>query len=580
MRISHIQIENYRNLKHIDVTLSNIVALIGENNSGKSNFLHALILPLALEDGNIGKKLSWYDINKEAKEQYYDFLRKHKEEIKNGVVDFNAFCQSIPYVKICLYFQAEEKEHYDIQPILFDVDKSLGGILYHFFVAKPKDLLDHVRSIFSAKEINDTIKMSLLPMEFYNYTLTVPKKDNNISYETLSKFCAVFLPAERDNFASNVDRLGSKALSNLLQKGMMPAALAKIEGKYNEFFETIKEEGKLDTVLNWQLNSDISNAKNFFKRISILPHMPQMSSIINSIQLGYDDDSMFSQGLGYRNLILMTILLNSYLNQSRQISFRLILVEEPEAHLCNSNVLLMASLFTIFSQNNQYTQLIYSTHNVEMVNKTGLDKVIVMHRGVAYSLADELTQEEQDYLANNPNTDIFKLFYAKKVILVEGITEELLIKSYLQTRKDLNDIKVLAFHKGFTRIIDIWKKINAGSGNKLGVVRDYDNQPKAQLEHEEKENSQIIIRTTKEYTLEPEIVYEGNNFTILKKNYGERFGWTDMESPEQLEENWRDKHKTEVMLCICHDLVSGNLKDFSMPRHIQEIIDFMQGGTT
>lgn len=36
MRISRIQIDNYRNLKHVDVELKNIVALIGENNSGKS----------------------------------------------------------------------------------------------------------------------------------------------------------------------------------------------------------------------------------------------------------------------------------------------------------------------------------------------------------------------------------------------------------------------------------------------------------------------------------------------------------------------------------------------------------------
>ncbi len=39
MRISRMKIENYRNLRSIDVTLGKIVTLIGENNSGKSNFL-------------------------------------------------------------------------------------------------------------------------------------------------------------------------------------------------------------------------------------------------------------------------------------------------------------------------------------------------------------------------------------------------------------------------------------------------------------------------------------------------------------------------------------------------------------
>ena len=42
MRISRVQIDNYRILKHVDVELGSIVALIGENNSGKSNFFYAL----------------------------------------------------------------------------------------------------------------------------------------------------------------------------------------------------------------------------------------------------------------------------------------------------------------------------------------------------------------------------------------------------------------------------------------------------------------------------------------------------------------------------------------------------------
>ena len=47
MKINRVQITNYRNLKDIDVKMENITTLVGENNSGKSNFLHAVILPLS-----------------------------------------------------------------------------------------------------------------------------------------------------------------------------------------------------------------------------------------------------------------------------------------------------------------------------------------------------------------------------------------------------------------------------------------------------------------------------------------------------------------------------------------------------
>lgn len=48
MKISRVQIQNFRNIKTADVRLGDVVTLIGENNSGKSNFLYALTLLFCL----------------------------------------------------------------------------------------------------------------------------------------------------------------------------------------------------------------------------------------------------------------------------------------------------------------------------------------------------------------------------------------------------------------------------------------------------------------------------------------------------------------------------------------------------
>ena len=575
MRISRVQIENYRNLKHVDVELENIVALIGENNSGKSNFLHALSLPLSSDDNGASKRLSWYDINKEAKDKYYVFLQTNRDSIIDESLPEERFISFIPTVSIRLFIKPEDNEHYNVNDILINEDEWVGGILYRFFLKNPRDLLARVRTILKSEHKDENIRMSLLPMELYDYSISVPCKGSKISYDTLSMFRTVYLPAERDSFASNADKLGSKALSDLLQKRMTSLSQAKVENAYREFFDTVRTEGELDTVLNWQDYCEIENAQDFFRRISILPNMPRVSSILGSVRLGYDDENMFMQGLGYRNLVLIAILLNSYINKGRDISLRLMTVEEPEAHLCSSNILLMSSVFNAFSKKNGYTQIIYSTHNAEFVNKMGLDKVIVLHNGEAFSLKTELTNTERDYISVHPNTDIFTLLYSKRTIVVEGITEELLIKTYLQTREDLNDIKVLSFHKGFTKIIDIWKTVNTGSGNKLGVVRDYDNQPNAQHEHEKRQEANIIVRTTKDYTLETDIT--NANYDILKKKYGTMYGWSNM-TADEIQKDWREK-KTDVILRICHDLLTGELNGFVMPQHIQEIIDFMRRDT-
>lgn len=46
MRISYVEIKNFHNFQHLKVELGQNVVLIGENRSGKSNFIEALRLPL------------------------------------------------------------------------------------------------------------------------------------------------------------------------------------------------------------------------------------------------------------------------------------------------------------------------------------------------------------------------------------------------------------------------------------------------------------------------------------------------------------------------------------------------------
>jgi putative ATP-dependent endonuclease of OLD family len=46
MRISRVQIENFRNFRAVDIPLSTNAVIVGENKTGKSNLPHALRLVL------------------------------------------------------------------------------------------------------------------------------------------------------------------------------------------------------------------------------------------------------------------------------------------------------------------------------------------------------------------------------------------------------------------------------------------------------------------------------------------------------------------------------------------------------
>ena len=579
MKITHVKIRNYRNLRDIDIGLAETVAFIGENNSGKSNFLKAITLPFLTDDNtHISKKLSWIDINNETKKCYYKKIILNQNKIRNDEITVEQFAEFLPTVSVEVNIQASGAEEYYVKDMSYAIEDGeiQYGIKYEFAPKNCADIFRVVKEVVSQTEINDAnlkeVKMNLLPVEYYNYSIKV-SDGSNVSYDTLRMFKYEALEAERDDFSKTKNQLGSKFLVDLLKDRLSDQDKLKIEKEYSHFFEALKEISDINDIINWQETSELKGAKKFFSHINILPNMPPMQSILSSVRLGYSEEELSMQGLGHRNLVLLFVLINSLLGKETDIALNVLTIEEPEAHLCINNTRLMVSFLKAFTDKNKTVQLFYSTHSTEFINKMNLKNVVVLHNGKAYSFADELEDEDFAYLAKNPNLDLFKLFFSKKCILFEGISEELLIRSYIDSKETLSDIEVLSFHKGF-KIMNIWKKVNEGSDNKLGIIRDYDNQSNAKKQHDKyNDDKEICVRTTEYYTLEPEIVNTGDNYKILKNKYGDVFGWNDM-TDDQLTEAWKNAKATD-MFTICKDLASGELEGFQMPKHIQDVIDFL-----
>ena len=580
MKITHVKIRNYRNLRNIDIGLAETVAIIGENNSGKSNFLKAITLPFLTDDNtHISKKLSWTDINNETKKCYYKKIIQNQNKIKYDEITVEQFAEFLPIVSVEVNIHANGAEEYYVKDMSYAIEDGeiQYGIKYEFAPKNCEDIFRVVKEVVSQTEINDAnlkeVKMNLLPVEYYNYSIKV-SDGSNVSYDALRMFKYEALEAERDDFSKTKNQLGSKFLVDLLKDRLSDQDKLKIEKEYSHFFEALKEISDINDIINWQETSELKDAKKFFSHINILPNMPPMQSILSSVRLGYSEEELSMQGLGHRNLVLLFVLINSLLGKETDTALNVLTIEEPEAHLCINNTRLMVSFLKAFTDKNKTVQLFYSTHSTEFVNKMNLKNVVVLHNGKAYSFADELEDEDFAYLAKNPNLDLFKLFFSKKCILFEGISEELLIRSYIDSKETLSDIEVLSFHKGFEKIMNIWKKVNEGSGNKLGIIRDYDNQPNAKKQHDKyNDDKEICVRTTEYYTLEPEIVNTGDNYTILKNKYGDVFGWKDI-TAKQLTEAWKNA-KASDMFTICKDLAGGKLEGFQMPKHIQEVIDFL-----
>ena len=590
MKISNLIIENYRNIEKIDIKLENITTFIGSNNSGKSNIIRAITLPFLSNDvGYNGKNLSWFDINNLAKEKFYDYILKNQKAIIDDSLNQDDFAKIIPRVTVEVTLEPKDTELYFVKDLSYEIDKSdkiSYGIVYNYFPKNIKDVFARVKEILMSQEIKkdsegnlnkeniETVKMNLLPIDLYTHSIKVPKRDTSISYDTLKLFKYTSLIAERDEFSQSTEKLGSKSLVKLLQMKLNTDSKITVEKEYTKFFDTLKNLSDMDSIINWQEDSKIENAKDFFDKISILPNMPNMNSLLNSIKLGYSGEHLSSQGLGHRNLILLLVLLNSFIEKKTDTAFSVVTLEEPEAHLCINNQKLMSSYLNSFAKKENSVQLFYSTHSTEFINKLDFNNIVIVSDSNALSLSSELTGDGKDYLSKNPNLDLYKLFLSKNCILVEGLTEELFIRAYFNSKELLSDIDVISFHKGYTNIMDIWVKLNEGTEKRLGIVRDFDEQENAQKIHDEyNKYNNICVRTTKEYTLEPEVVNTGNNFVLLKEYFENTFSWTISDSTD-LSNQWRNA-KSTVMLQLCKDISTNQLTGLEMPKHIQDIIDFL-----
>ncbi|WP_333880478.1 ATP-dependent nuclease [Lysinibacillus capsici] len=584
MLISKASIYGYRNFKQIDLSFNRLVIFIGENNSGKSNLLRAITLPFVNNEiGSVNKNLGWHEINNDLKRNYFDFIEANLDRIKSADLSLEEFQEQIPYVSVKVAFTPEGADEYFVHKWISSInDEILYEIEYHFNVANPAELLQHITQILldkTATEIKN-IQINLLPIEMYQYSINIPSIQEPVAFNDLINFKYNSLSAERDDFSNRNTQLGSQALVKLLHNKLGNEQKVKVEESYGNFFNDLKTISDLDNVFNWQESTEIDNAKDFFSKITLMPNMPSISSLLNNVKLGIGDEYLHTQGLGYRNLVYLLVMMNS-LEINQDIALNLLTLEEPEAHLCINNERLLASFINSILNKSNKTQLFISTHSSEFLNKLELKNVTIVKEGAAFSLKAVTNQADLDYLSKKFNLDFLKFLYSRKCILVEGPSEEMLIKAYLnQQYNSLNDIEVLSLHKGFTTMLDIWLKVNHGTTHRIGIIRDFDNQPKAQQRHENyNQYKNVLVTTTTEYTLEPEFVKTEDNYEKLKTYFIEEHGWNEEElkTAEDLSNKWRGA-KTDTMLRFCQDIGTDYLKDITLPNHIEKVLKFLQSG--
>ena len=461
MYISSININNYKNFESISVDFKDgINLLVGQNNAGKSNILRALA---TIFDPRARKQLPIDDIYMNIS---LDQLKKHSPKVTISII----------------LSQSEEEEL--IGDELVTVSNWLiklkepyeAKIQYEFFLPETEEdeYKNSVEHITNQLEIWEVIKKHFIRRYIYKIWVGDPKNQVQIDNENLSKFDFQFLDAirdvERDMFSgrntllkdiieffidydikSNKDLTESERFEELNQR----------KDKFNDASQVLID------IIHERLKTGKSEILSYTEDIGVvfenlspdLEGKVTESEIYTILQLIVKQRTGISipitnNGLGYNNLIFMSLLLAKmqidsngvYLGSNAKV-FPILAIEEPEAHLHPTMQYQLIDFLRKNLTDNKVRQIFITSHSTHITSSTSLNDIICLYKNddntnvsypgkVFYDINSEgrVTEnsDSKKYVQRFLDATKANLLFSEKIILVEGMAEQLLIPVFAE----------------------------------------------------------------------------------------------------------------------------------------------------
>lgn len=233
----------------------------------------------------------------------------------------------------------------------------------------------------------------------------------------------------------------------------------------------------------------MTGAGRFHQQTDLAFADPRFERVVSALRarIGqFEALEMAENGLGFNNLLYMAVLLAAIADAPDDGALRVLLVEEPEAHLHPQlQDLLMCFLE---DQAGGPTQVLVTSHSPNFASSARVERLVVLARApgalnpVARAPRDfGLSEKQLGHLRRFLDVTKASLFFARAVVLVEGVSEQLLLpaiarrlgRSLVENGVSVIDIGGVAFPP-FTDLFGPEKL-----PYRLAVISDADGQPSA-----------------------------------------------------------------------------------------------------
>jgi predicted ATP-dependent endonuclease of OLD family len=245
---------------------------------------------------------------------------------------------------------------------------------------------------------------------------------------------------------------------------------------------------------------------------------------------------------------------------------KIIMIEEPENHLSHTSLRILLDRIESLATKEQ--QLFISTHSTYVLNRLGLDSLHLLSRNHASRITD-LSSETVRYFQRLPGYDTLRLVLAKKVVLVEGPSDEIIFERVFRDRfgKDPMEsgIDVVSMRGlALARCLELCQTIN----KPVAVMRDNDGiEPKDLKEPlkqwlDDKTRALFIGAVVDGHTLEPQ---------LIKANGEEHLRKILEITPRADLETWMTREKTEGAIRLAE-----SKKPLTPPPYMLAAAEFIQ----